>query len=240
MIRNSFMLLEGLGEKGEQGIWKQGIKDWDAFLGAGSIRGISAQRKYYYERKLKEARRALDKDDSSYFVGRLPPREMWRLYGHFRDECGFLDIEIDWYGRTVLVGISDFYSSNFFVRGVNLEKDALMRELSKYKVLVTFNGGAFDLPKLRKQFGLAITIPHLDLKPLCTRLGWTGGLKEVEKKLGVKRPQHLYGNPVELWRAFQASGEREWLDLLIEYNREDVENLKVVMEKAFRLLRQLA
>ena len=52
----------------------------------------------------------------------------------------------------------------------------------------------------------------------------------MEKKLNLKRPPHLKGNPVDLWKAFHASGDREYLDLLIEYNGEDIENLKMVMD----------
>ncbi len=76
-------------------------------------------------------------------------------------------------------------------------------------------------------------MPHIDLKPLCVNLELKGGLKEVEKVLNLKRPPHLYGNPVELWKTFHASGDREYLDLLLEYNREDCENLKGVMDYVY-------
>ena len=86
-------------------------------------------------------------------------------------------------------------------------------------------------------FGIKIDKAHIDLKPLCVNLGWKGGLKEVEKTLGISRPAHLHGNPVDLWRAFHASGDREYLDLLIAYNEEDVVNLKAVMEKVYAELK---
>jgi len=117
------------------------------------------------------------------------------------------------------------------VGGFNLEQKTLEKELKKYKLLITFNGSAFDLPKLKKQFKLDIPVPHLDLKPLCLNLGLKGGLKEIEKQLNLKRPPHLYGNPVELWKAFHASGDKEYLNLLLDYNKEDIENLKAVADK---------
>ena len=83
---------------------------------------------------------------------------------------------------------------------------------------------------------MVITIPHIDLKPLCAQLGLVGGLKEVEKLLNLKRPDHLHGNPVELWKAFHASGDKEYLELLLEYNREDIENLKGVMDFVYKEL----
>ena len=168
----------------------------------------------------------------------MPSTENWRLYDHFKEECGFLDVEIDSSGKIVVVGISNYFNTNFFVRGAHLEKSFLEKELQKYKLLVTFNGASFDLPRLQKQFGISLSIPHIDLKPLCVKLGLRGGLKEVEKRLHLNRPAHLYGNPVDLWKAFHASGDREYLDLLLEYNREDIENLRGVMEKVYGELKK--
>ena len=234
MIKNSFIFLEKVGRRKEKSIWQQGVKDWHDFLKAEKIKGVSKEKKYYYDRKIREAQQALLNEDSAYFSDKLPAVERWRLYEHFKEETGYLDIEIDSYGNIIVVGISDYYHSNFFVKGVNLSKEIIEKEWSKYKILVTFNGSAFDLPKLKKQFGIEIRIAHIDLKPLCVNLGLVGGLKNVEEKLNLKRPPHLKGNPVELWKAFHASGDREYLELLIEYNREDIENLKGVMERMYR------
>lgn len=230
MIKNSFIFLEKLTKNKEQSLWKQGIKDWNSFLKAAKIKGIPKLKKVYYDRKLKEAQQALLNNDSSYFRNM---KETWRLYDYFKEEAGYLDIETDSYGKIILIGISNYYRSNFFVKGINLEK--AIPELKKFKLIITFNGSAFDLPKL-KQLQIEINVPHIDLKPLCLRLNLTGGLKEVEKKLNLKRPGHLYGNPVELWKAFHASGDREYLDLLIEYNREDIENLKQIMDYVYSRL----
>ena len=124
------------------------------------------------------------------------------------------------------------------VKGFNLEKRLIGSELQKFKLVVTFNGGAFDLPKLKKELAIELTVPHLDLKPLCVNLGLKGGLKEVEQILELKRPAHLYGNPVDLWKAFHASGDKEYLELLIDYNKEDIENLKRVVEYCCKKMRE--
>ena len=236
MIRDSFVLLEKISATKEQQLWAQGIKQWPDFLRAKKIKGISAAKKHYYDRQLWEAMKKLQEDDSSYFVGKLPGRETWRLYPHFRDECGFLDVVVDSQGNISVVGISNYYRSVSFVKGFNLEKNELEKEIQKYKIIVSFNGKTFDFPKLQKGLGVVITIPHIDLKPLCAQLGLVGGLKEVEKLLNLKRPDHLHGNPVELWKAFHASGDKEYLELLLEYNREDIENLKGVMDFVYKEL----
>ena len=232
MIERSFVFLPGIGFKGEQRILEQ-VKNWNGFLKADKIKGISKKAKLFFDRRIKEAQRELYDLNADYFVGKLPKKEMWRLYGYFKDSVLFLDIEIDSFGQVILIGMSDGYDSKLMVRGVNLDKDIFVEELSKYKLLITFNGRSFDIPKIEKMFQVKIEKAHIDLKPLCVNLGWKGGLKEVEKILGVSRPAHLHGNPVDLWRAFHASGDKEYLDLLIAYNEEDVVNLKNVMEKAY-------
>ncbi|MEK6809799.1 MAG: ribonuclease H-like domain-containing protein, partial [Nanoarchaeota archaeon] len=221
MIQESFVFLEKCSIARENSFWKQGIKDWREFLARDKVTGIAAAKKEFYNRKIREAQQALSEENAAYFVGKLPAKEMWRLYQYFKEDCCFLDIETDSYGNVVVAGISNYYNTNTFVKGFNLERNLLERELRKYKLLITFNGGAFDLPKLKKQLRLEVKMPHIDLKPLCVKLNLKGGLKEVEKMLNLKRPSHLYGNPVELWKAFHASGDREYLELLVDYNKED-------------------
>lgn len=238
MIRNSFIFLEKISNKKENKIWNSGVKNWHDFLKKERIEGIPKEKKEYYNRRMKEAQKFLLEESPAYFVNKLPKKEMWRLYDYFKDDCCFLDIEVDSYGKIMIAGISDYYNTRTFVKGVNLEKNILEKELSKYKVVVTFNGSSFDLPKLRKELGVKMGMPHIDLKPLCVNLGLKGGLKEVERILDLKRPPHLQGNPVDLWKAFHASGDREYLELLIEYNKEDVENLKWIMNLVYKKMRE--
>ncbi|HLD00611.1 MAG TPA: ribonuclease H-like domain-containing protein [Candidatus Nanoarchaeia archaeon] len=232
MIKNTFILLAKIGTKKEQTLWSQGITDWDKFLKTKYIKGWP--KKQYYDHRIIQAQQELSKGNSEYFSNKMPSKEKWRLYDHFKDEAGYLDLEIDSYGRIIVIGLSNYYNTNFLVRGVNLDKENLQKELDKYKIIVTFNGSAFDLPRIKNQLGVEVKVPHIDLKPLCINLGLKGGLKEIEKQLNLRRPEHLNGNPVELWKAFQASTDREYLELLLDYNREDCENLKGVMEYVYR------
>ena len=234
MIRNSFIFLERISKKKEQNIWQQGVKDWQDFIKREKVKGISKEKKFYYNRKLQEAQQELFAENPLYFIKKLPQIEMWRLYDYYKDEACFLDIEIDSYGKIVLAGISDYYNTNFFVKGFNLNKKQIEQELKKFKLVITFNGSAFDLPKLKKELKIETNQPHLDLKQLCVNLGLIGGLKEVERILNLKRPKNLYGNPIILWKAFHASGDNEYLDLLIEYNREDIENLKLIADYIYK------
>ncbi len=238
MIKTSFIFLERIRKNKEQSLWSQGIKDWPTFLNTSKIRGIAPAKKAYYNRKIHEAQQALHHDNSAYFTDKLPSTQTWRLYDYFKDDACFLDIEIDSYDRINLIGISNYYQTNHFVQTINLTKPQIEQELAKYKLVITFNGASFDLPKIQKQLHLTTTIPHIDLKPLCQKLNLLGGLKEVEKTLNLKRPPHLYGNPVDLWKAFHASGDKEYLDLLLQYNAQDIENLKAIMEYCYKKMKE--
>src|SRR6185312_14847315 len=77
---------------------------------------------------------------------------------------------------------------------------------------------------------------HIDLRWTSRRLGLNGGLKEVEKLLGLSRPSEVeemsgYDATV-LWSRYQR-GNRAALDQLIQYNTEDVVHLKAIMEMTY-------
>jgi len=129
MIRNSFIFLERIGKRGEFNLWNSGIKDWQDFLKKEKITGITREKKEYYNRKIKEAQNFLVEGTTAYFRDKLPKKETWRLYNYFKEECCFLDIEVNSYGIVILVGISDYYNTNIFVKGSNLGKDILEKEL---------------------------------------------------------------------------------------------------------------
>ncbi|HLC74618.1 MAG TPA: ribonuclease H-like domain-containing protein [Candidatus Nanoarchaeia archaeon] len=227
MIERCFQFLEGIGKRKEEQFQEAGILTWDDFIHVASVSGVGAARKSHYDRVLLHAKEALASRDSGYFA-KLPQREMWRLYSHFKDNCCFLDCEANRRGL-IVVTLFDRFESKTFVRGMHLDRDALQRELEKYQLIVTYNGSAFDLVKLR-QFGVLVSMPHIDLKPLCERLGFVGGLKEIERQVGIVRPAHLRGSAADAWRAFLASGDREWLELLVAYNEQDAVSLYQLME----------
>ena len=207
-------------------------------MNAKQLKGFSPEKKTTCDKLLRAASKALLEGDAAFFL-KLPPREQWRLYASFKDEALFLDIEI---GNTnkdlILIGMSNGLDFTWMVKGMNLEKETFFKELKKYKILITFNGAAFDIPVLERYFKTAITLPHIDLKHCCLKLCLKGGLKEVERVLNLKRPASLYGNPSDAWRAFHASGDREYLDALLKYNEEDVLNLKPIADFCFQKLKE--
>ncbi len=249
MIKNTFLILERISEKKEKNLWSQGIKKWDDFLRAEKIKGIQSYTKKYYDRKIKEAVHKLYTFNSGYFVKKIPRTEHWRLYDFFKEDAVFLDIEtsgLEQDAYVSVIGLFDGINTKIMVKNINLNFNILKKELENYKIIITFNGSSFDLPRLERIYPKIIPdIPHFDLRHACSRVGLSGGLKQIEKKLGIKRKneivEKLYGGDiVKLWRRFVATGDDYYLNLLIEYNEEDVINLRQIADIVYEKLRESA
>jgi len=243
MIKQSFIFLPGISNKKEQNVWNQGINSWDSFINAKNLQGFSKRSKSFCDFHLEKAKKALNADDSLYFHKRMPNVEAWRLYNHFKDDVCFLDIEtVGYNGYVTVVGLYDGFDTKIMVKDINLNMKVLKQELSKYKLLVTFNGSSFDLPVLQKYYpGSVPKIAHIDLRHACRKVGLVGGLKMIEEEVGIKRPDHLKAmggdQAIKLWRAYRASGDKEYLDLLVQYNEEDIVNLKPLMGHVYDKLK---
>jgi uncharacterized protein YprB with RNaseH-like and TPR domain len=113
-----------------------------------------------------------------------------------------------------------------------LTSERLLASLEGASRLFTYNGARFDLPFINSCLGvnLAERVEHQDLMFDCWRNGLYGGLKGVEKQLGI--PRRLAGmsgwDAVLLWQRYEREGDLEALETLLQYNREDVANLKTL------------
>jgi uncharacterized protein YprB with RNaseH-like and TPR domain len=104
--------------------------------------------------------------------------------------------------------------------------------------IYTYNGSRFDLPFInsRLRVNLREHFHHHDLMHDCWRNNLYGGFKAVERKLGIPRRLRGIGGAeaVILWWRYQINRDRKALDLLLEYNREDVVNLIALRGKLER------
>lgn len=246
MIQNSFVFLERVKRGIEENLREQGINSWDSFLAANKVKGLSISRKRYYDRKIIEARKALYNFDSSYFKKLLPQSEYYRLYDFFKDDCIFLDIEttgLDFRNDDItLIGLFDGISTKTMIKHINFDYEKLKNELENYKLIVTFNGSSFDIPFINKKYpDLLPDVPNFDIKSISGRVGLNGGLKEIEKRLGIRRNaiiEKFYGgDALTLWKMYRATGDDYYLKLLVEYNEEDVVNLKKIAEHCVGILK---
>ncbi len=124
-----------------------------------------------------------------------------------------------------------------FVKGVNL--DQFPAYIAQFPLLVTFNGSQFDVPFLRAHFPTArLDQAHIDLRFVLRSLGYRGGLKAVERNLGLTRDAAIQGvdgfEAVRLWHRYRR-GDRAALMKLALYNLTDVVNLVELVRIALRL-----
>lgn len=107
--------------------------------------------------------------------------------------------------------------------------------IEQVKVLYTYNGERFDLPYIKAKLGVDLSrhCTHHDLMYDCWQINLYGGLKEVERQLGIERKlSGIDGRlAVQLWFDYKLYGEKRFLTTLLDYNREDVLNLKALKEK---------
>lgn len=190
----------------------------------------------------------IEREDVRFLARQLPRREHWRLYGMAGTRAAFIDIETDGLSNRALmtiVGIMVGDRLHTFVRGRNMNRSAIKDCLWGVRMLVTFNGSSFDLPIIEREFpGLLPlgTVPHMDLRHIAKRVELTGGLKAIEARLGVTREaevQMLAGHDaVRLWRLWERKGHKRALELLVDYNREDVKNMRPIADVVCKRLEE--
>ncbi len=238
MLKHTFRHIQGIGEKTEKRLWKAGVTSWEQFLDNPTLswlpRWLHDEARFELERSLA----ALEKRDAQYFITRLPHQLHWRLYPEFSERVAYLDIETTGLGAEesmiTVIGIYDGERPRVYVHGNNLEQ--FVTDIEDFTLLVTYNGQQFDLPFLRRKLGIPLNQAHIDLRyPLAT-LGYKGGLKKIEKLLGLERAglvSHLDGwCAVVLWH-YHERGETGALDTLLHYNLEDVIHLPALLAEVY-------
>lgn len=151
----------------------------------------------------------------------------------------YLDIETTGFlggsNYPTVVGIAVDFPGDWFLEqlvGDDITADAILHVLEGVTTIYTFNGAGFDLPFLAWRPGVDLRrrFDHRDLMRSSHRAGLQGGLKQIEKALGIPRQLPDLGghDAVLLWRKYRQERNPAALEMLLEYNREDVENLRIL------------
>jgi uncharacterized protein len=228
MIKSTFQCFDGIGDNGEARLWRDGCLCWRDFRnGAADCLSISKQERVLAQ--LGQAEAAYAGGALDWFLNRLKGPAALRVLHDFMSDALFLDIETTGLGPNAQVTSVATWrdgEAKCFVRGFNL--DDFLAELATAKLLVTYNGKRFDLPFLRRHYGLDLDVPHLDIMYPLRALGYRGGLKVCENRLGFRR-QYSSGidgaEAVYLWRAWRMNQDTDALRSLVVYNIEDTYSL---------------
>ncbi len=241
MLDSTYIHLPGIGHGMEQRFWKKGLITWDDYLEKGrDVLGSSVFRRY--ESSVKKSIANAAAKNHCYFSYNLDISEHWRGYSVFQDKACFLDIETTGLSKErnkiTTIGIHDASGSRVLVAGKDLDKFPDM--IKDYSMIVTFNGRCFDIPFIQHKFGITIDHLHVDLRFVMKELGYTGGLKKIEKQIGISREDDIAEvdgyEAVRLWKRYER-GDDSALQTLIEYNTADVENLRTMMDLAYTKMR---
>ena len=117
----------------------------------------------------------------------------------------------------------------------DISEKKLLKALKGVDEIYTYNGSRFDLPFIDAQLGVDLKecFKHTDLMYDCWRQNLKGGLKVVEKKLGINRKLKGVDGyiAVLLWYDYVNDNNKKALRTLLAYNEEDVVNLRVLRRK---------
>lgn len=232
MLHNSFVHLPGIGAETEKRFWEQGLHTWD-HLEQNLSSVFGAKRAQQIAAALEESRAAAEALEFEYFQARFKGSEMWRLLpslftGKHGKKIAYLDIETTGLGfppQCQSTTIAIYFDGQLHMEHDRARKLALLKEVEKSaRLLVTFNGGTFDLPFLRREFKLELRQAHLDLRYWMAALGYRGGLKAIQKQFPEVRQRESMDidgfDAVRLWKLHQR-GVPNALETLLTYNAED-------------------
>jgi hypothetical protein len=178
--------------------------------------------------------RALQADDVSYFTAAFPSAEQWRVLAQWFEQASFFDIETSGLEADSLVTLVCCFHGGQPLRYLADENlDGFLDLLEEVKLLVSFNGASFDVPRVLGRFHIPeLPCPHVDLRWLCHHAGWKGGLKKIERELGLRRPPDLEGlggaEAVWLWQAWSEQGDECARRTLERYCAADTVMLKML------------
>lgn len=153
----------------------------------------------------------------------------------------YLDIETTglspWDSEITVVGIHLCNGDDTkFIQlvGKDISAQSILEALNSVEVIYSYNGSRFDLPFINSRLGINLeeTFTHRDLMYDCWRCNLFGGFKAVERQLGIdRRLKEVNGyEAVRLWWSYMDSFDLDALNTLLEYNKEDVLNLKKLKE----------
>ncbi len=235
MLQHTFSHIPGIGRKVETKLWEAGITTWDEWLDPSPIR-LSAIARIDAGRTLKSSAAALE-NDPKFFTERLDSADVWRIFPHYRKRTVYLDIEttgLDDFAEITTIALYDGKEVFTFINGINLHD--FVDAIGKYQVIVSYNGKSFDIPVLERFFRIKLDQAQIDLRYVLARLGFKGGLKGCEKKLGLNRGS-LEGVDgyfaVLLWHRYRDYHDEQALHTLLAYNTLDTVNLERLAVEAY-------
>lgn len=243
MLTASFAFAKGMTEDLERALWSRGVLSWELARAhpEEAAEALGGGRAGRLAEALGEAQKALDGRDRLWFRSAFATATAWRLWRGYcpSERIALVDIETTGltpgYDQITVIGLVDRQRQRVFVAGRPMPGDEPLDRfpaaLRDYDLIVTFNGENFDLPFIERHFkdaGFRCELPHLDLMVLARQLGISGGLKDIEKQVGIARGGDIAGmrggEAIALWGAWK-NGDAEAYRKITTYCKADCANL---------------
>lgn len=227
MLTNTFCHIPRISLKKEMALWDKGILTWEDY-----------RKNHLKLDRLDESEKHLNNKNPGFFAKVLKSDQYWRLVPDFRDTIAYIDIETTGldkaYNEITTIALYDGNKVFTYVNGNNLMQ--FKTDIQKYKMIVTYNGKTFDVPFIEKYFGIKLDHAHIDLRYPLKKLGFSGGLKVVEQRLGIDRGDLRSVDgffAVTLWHEYKRKNNAKALETLLAYNCADVVNLEHLLMYVF-------
>ncbi len=237
MIQECFRHVRGIGPKTSAVLKESGFRSWEDCFNRTEELPFNGDRRRRFIRELEQCASALHNGEIEYLISAFPPSEHWRILAHYFKEAAFVDVEttgLSWhYCHASVIVVFHGGAVRSFNYGENL--DEFLDLVEHAGLLVTFNGNCFDIPFLEKTFNIPeITCPHIDLRWIAWHRGYRGGLKQIERDIGIRRPACVEGidgfEAVDLFYRWQG-GDLGARQTLIRYCAADVLSTYLVAER---------
>ena len=239
LIPGALLHLPGIGPVREQRLRDAGLDSWAAIQSTASwplaetlhapICAVIAQNQH-----------DLECDRLLPLCQTLRPIDHWRILAEHFPRAAWFDIETTGLDRDSAIAMIACYHQgelHYFYEHENL--DDFLELLAEIKLLVSFNGASFDVPRVLDYFHIPeLPCAHLDLRWLCYHQAHRGGLKAIARTMGIHRPEDIESlagdDAIRLWKAWRRTSDPAFKTLLTRYCAADVVLLPLVTECALR------
>ncbi|MGA1193283.1 MAG: ribonuclease H-like domain-containing protein [Kiritimatiellia bacterium] len=232
-IRRAMRHLPGVGPSRMDDFLRRGLHDWGDLLREYRGLGLPGKHARLVE-TLEAGEAALTRGDIRHFTETLHRADHWRILADFFDRATFLDIETSGDElRPEITTIIAKHAGRLHIFTAERNLDDFLHLLDDITFWVTFNGASFDVPQLENHFHIPMRdIAHVDLRWVCYHAQLRGGLKEIERAIGLTRPPDLIGmDGAEadwLWRRWKHTGNEKLVQRLVRYCAADVVGLELL------------
>jgi len=242
LIQGCFRHIKGIGPRTALLLNESGIATWKDCIANQEAIPFNGKRRKRLVDNIRKSIDHLEAGDIRYFTSSFPASEQWRILAEYLHAATFIDVEttgLSWnYCHASVISAYHRGEIRSFVHGENL--DDFLAIADEAELLVTFNGNCFDIPFIERTFNIpSLASPHVDLRWIAWHCGYRGGLKSIEKQMGIRRPPQIDGidgfEAVDLYYRWQ-QGDMASRELLIRYCEADVLSTYLVAERVLNAI----